>query len=302
MSVTKRFLLVSPVLEARTRLRETLKAIKYDADVEVARTTSEAIAKLNETALLDFAFLSYAGATEPLEQVLHAAEPLGLRKPIFVVVLPNPQVDATHVAELFARGVDGFIAEPYSSGDLDDLFKALSVGFTQDQNVSRNMRLLGFLTSRLQLKLDELADIQATRENVITKLPRSFSPLKEVLAKLYESDPERYEKILISKYEDLPPPKPNRRKIKRKAIEDVVHPGVRVKKLIAQRQIETERITTLLVITEEDLVRLFDGRLSVDEGLATNLARALGETARYWLELQKTFDKARGDQLVASPQ
>jgi addiction module HigA family antidote len=83
--------------------------------------------------------------------------------------------------------------------------------------------------------------------------------------------------------------------VTRKQAEEVVHPGVRIKTLLNQRNIDTERILSLLDISAEELSDLLNGRLGVDEGLAGKLARALGETARYWLEMQERFDKSRGN-------
>ncbi len=297
MAAGKRFLLIHPVLEARTRLREALRSIEYDASVDIVRTTHEAMVRLSHGVEFTTVFLAYNGTTEPLEAFLAEVRALNQTLPFFIVVLPNPQVEATHVAELFARGVDGFIAEPYSSVELEDLFGAIdsTAAAGEGATVSRDMRLLGFLTSRLQLKLDEVADIQATRQSVIEKLPKNFIPLKDTLSKLYESDPAQFEKVLLSRYEEIAPPKASRRKVTRKQAEEVVHPGVRIKTLLNQRNIDTERILSLLDISAEELSDLLNGRLGVDEGLAGKLARALGETARYWLEMQERFDKSRGN-------
>jgi addiction module HigA family antidote len=296
MVTGKRFLLIHPVLEARTRLREALRSIEYDASVDIVRNSFEALSRLSNGGSFATVFLAYSGSMEPLEKFLEDVRALPITRPHFIVVLPNPQVDATHVAELFARGVDGFIAEPYSSAELADLFGAIdsTTAAGESATISRDMRMLGFLTSRLQFKLDEVADIQALRENVIDRLPRSFTPLKETLDKLYENDPATFERILLARYQDIAPPKPSRRKITRKQREETVHPGVKIKKLLELRRIETERIVTLLDITVEELSRLLQGKLEVSEGLANNLARALGETPRYWLDLQESYDKSEG--------
>ena len=253
MAAGKKFLLIHPVLEARTRLREALRSIEYDASVDIVRNATEALLRLENGGEFTTVFLAYSGSTEPLEKFLEGVLSLSITRPHFIVVLPNPQVDATHVAELFARGVDGFIAEPYSSAELADLFGAIdsNVSAGERATISRDMRMLGFLTSRLQLKLDEVADIQALRENVIDRLPRSFTPLKETLDKLYENDPATFERVLLARYHDISPPKPSRKKITRKQKEEITHPGVRIRKLLDLRRIDTERIVSLLDITVE---------------------------------------------------
>lgn len=296
MGAGKRFLLIHPVLEARTRLREALRSIEYDASVDIVRNTFEALSRLGNGGEFTTVFLAYSGSTEPLEKFLQDALALPITRPNYIVVLPNPQVDATHVAELFARGIDGFIAEPYSSAELEDLFGAIdsTAAAGESATISRDMRMLGFLTSRLQLKLDEVADIQALRENVIERLPKSFNPLKETLDKLYENDPATFERILLARYQDVAPPKPTRRKVTRKQKEEITHPGVRIKKLLDLRRIDTERIVTLLDITVDELSMLLNGQLEVNESLANNLARALGETPRYWLEMQESYNRSKG--------
>ncbi len=299
MSTGRLFLLLHPVLEARTRLREALRAFEYDARIDIARTPAEGILRLKESEEFTTVFLSYDGSPEPLEEVLEAGTALGAKRPHFIVVLPNPQVDATHVAELFARGVDGFISEPYSSCELADLFASINstASLGEAATLTRDNRMLGFLTSRIVCKLDEVADIQATRENVIDKLPRAFAPLKETLNKLYERDPQKFEQVLLGRYKDLPPPKASRRKIKRKGAEQVVHPGVKIKKLLEVRKMDSQRILAILDISEEELASLLSGQCEVDESLANGLARALGETPRYWLEMQQLFNSTQGQRV-----
>ena len=291
MDRPKRLLIVTPQLEARTRLRDALRDVVGDAEVEVVATFREAKTKVRGTPTFDVIFIGYSGLLEDVSELVMTCRRVNARPLRFIIVLPNPQVDANHVAALFADGVEGFIAEPFSFEELNDLFKAIHVHRDQDPKSARDMRMLGFLTSQLQFKIDELASIQARSPTPFSRLPKNFAKLRETLNSLHQSDPEAFTQILLSKYENVPVPKTRATPKKRKIAAEPRHPGIVLKELLEQRGIGMERIMILLGISAGELEELMGGQRAVDEKLAHNLARAVGETSRYWSKMQNEYDK-----------
>lgn len=74
-----------------------------------------------------------------------------------------------------------------------------------------------------------------------------------------------------------------------------IHPGEMLKKeWVEELNINKKAFAILLKISERDLQSFLDGKRSCSPQLAATLARTLGTTQEFWMNLQDTYNKRAG--------
>lgn len=75
------------------------------------------------------------------------------------------------------------------------------------------------------------------------------------------------------------------------------HPGYYIKEIIDYEGYSIKEFAYKLNISEEDLIKILDGELSISRELANKLSLALGTSAEYWLNIQDTYSSSVGKYL-----
>lgn len=71
------------------------------------------------------------------------------------------------------------------------------------------------------------------------------------------------------------------------------HPGeLLLEEVIKPHNLTIEKTAELLGVSLSRITDLVEGKISIDEDLANNIARIFGGTATIWINLQLSFDKS----------
>ena len=83
------------------------------------------------------------------------------------------------------------------------------------------------------------------------------------------------------------------RKQHKTRIEEAVHPGDVIKKIMSNRQFSEEKIRGNIKIDPEIFDALLNGQGTIDEFIARELSRVLGNGSSFWMEAQKKYDRLK---------
>ena len=71
------------------------------------------------------------------------------------------------------------------------------------------------------------------------------------------------------------------------------HPGeLLLEEVIKPHNLTIEKTAELLGVSLSRITDLVEGKISIDEDLANNIARIFGGTSTIWINLQLSFDKS----------
>lgn len=71
------------------------------------------------------------------------------------------------------------------------------------------------------------------------------------------------------------------------------HPGeLLLEEVIKPHNLTIEKTAELLGVSLSRITDLVEGKISIDEDLANNIARIFGGTVTIWINLQLSFDKS----------
>lgn len=71
------------------------------------------------------------------------------------------------------------------------------------------------------------------------------------------------------------------------------HPGYYIKELVEESYLTREDYARLMDIAPETLSTLINGDQNLSAGIALKLARMLGTSETYWLNLQQSYDEMK---------
>jgi addiction module HigA family antidote len=298
-----RILLINPNSEGRGRLREALQSVVHKGSYTNSRELKHAFGELgNSEEKYDFAFLSTEFSSEPLLEFLGSVKTLSAkRRPILVLCLkPNDQ-NSSLVANLYANGAHGFVSEPYSP---DGLMRAMEIAEEKSAGPTegKEVRIAEFLLSDAMRWLDKVAErlSEGKRGGGVEgkELRRVAKSLQEASTKI---DPVRYQKLLIEMFGRAETKKKGIEpaKVKKKIVE-APHPGDELRAIMAQRGLSKEKLLATMKVPGATLDALLSEQTSLTEEVARELARALGKTSKYWMNMQAAYDKMKKDKEEAA--
>ena len=73
--------------------------------------------------------------------------------------------------------------------------------------------------------------------------------------------------------------------------ENSFHPGVFLQELLIWKKVEPADLAAEIGIPEEEIVDITEQRRAIDETISEELAEYFGNSARFWMHLQKTYDQ-----------
>lgn len=293
-------LIVDGDVQARVRLKETLRNIVYKTEIQFARTLKEAEAALRYGANYDGVFVaSNHNQADLLDFVLNGHQSQGGRHASYILILKANERESSYVASLYLSGVDGFVCEPYVAAEMSVLLESLLKDTKRKREEEEKKRaVLGFLVLDLAKGIDqrylELASMMKHSQGGYTmKGLRETSTRLQDIAKdcLY-----LYEDVLAAKLQDLPPPKPPQAFKKKKAKKErMKHPGEAVARILFERNIPAGAVSPRLGLSEAEFGDLLNGNFHVTEDLAKKLAHVLGNTVGFWIHLQNMCDARKAE-------
>jgi len=290
------FLVLGPVLRSRTKLREVLRTFVYKSEVRHDRTlvgVSDQLSAVTDGAKIDLLFLAASLGKDAITCFLEESRSRQTRLPPVVVFIDDRKVEkAEAITALYLDGIDGFIAEPYTSEDMLQLIHALvsKGGKVLDAEV-RTKRAAEFLVNDAMAKIEELALQQMQGEEPGGYALRDLQQLSSKLEKAVEQDPTQYGEMLAKVFERAKPASEAllRHKASR-AKKRAIHPAAVIRDVMRSRKISMERLIQSMRTDPAEIERLMKEERSIDEALAKDLSRALGMTWVEWIKIQKEYD------------
>ena len=68
------------------------------------------------------------------------------------------------------------------------------------------------------------------------------------------------------------------------------HPGIFLQELLIWRRIEPAELAARTGIAEDEIVDITQQRRGIDEAISRDLADYFGNSARFWMHLQESYD------------
>ena len=72
--------------------------------------------------------------------------------------------------------------------------------------------------------------------------------------------------------------------------ENAFHPGVFLQELMIWKKIEPAELAAEIGIDEAEIVDITQQRRSIDDALSKELAEYFGNSSRFWMHLQESYD------------
>jgi addiction module HigA family antidote len=290
------FLIASPDLESRTKLREVLRAFVYKGTILQERSLRGLSVKFQAQAKddpINAVFVAASFGRDAIIGLLQEAESIGARLPPIVIFINGKNLeDSTEVASLYLEGVDGFIREPYSSDELLALVNTLNNqtqrAVSQEAKVKRAAE---FLLFDAMAHVDELARQQMQGQEPGGYPLKNLRAVSEVLKRLSEKNLSLYFDLMASAFQKAKPASESEIARKARRVQKkIVHPGALIKEMMRSRNLSKERLLASLRIEPADFDALLNEQRGIDQDIAKELARTLGMTSVEWLRLQREYE------------
>ncbi|NMC63489.1 MAG: hypothetical protein GYA55_10030 [SAR324 cluster bacterium] len=293
-------LIIDSDVQARARLKETLKNIIFKNEIHSVRNlfdAEEELLAMDEG--YDGVFIaSDFEQSSIMSLIKKVKQRQSGRKAFYILILKGAHQESTYVAGLYLSGIDGFVAEPYVAEKLTDFLVTLRAEHRKKVEEEEKKRaVLGFLVNDVINAIDQRVNelyrgVSAESGGYTMKWLRETCGQLQVIS---ESIPDLYEEALIDKFTNVPIPKENTARKSRKRRKDKLqHPGEAIQRMIDERKLSKDVIRAHLGIEATDFEELLGGLKEVDEELAAKLSHVLGGTKGFWIHLQNMC-KARDE-------
>jgi len=192
--------------ERRMRLKSATGSVSYFDKPVLFHTLSEAEPRFQEAPMIDIALISYEYPEYLLSSFIEKSKqaPSGIDA-AFVLVLPAKDQDSETVAKNVITGADGFLFEPYSVDQLDEIVQ-LAARVKKERSEARERAAFGLLLDDLLQMIDRASYLQTVKqdtEQLITKIRAKA----KMLYVLNEERSELYFETLVEKTIEAPLPR-----------------------------------------------------------------------------------------------
>lgn len=294
-----RTLIVDGNTEHRSRLRQALASIVFKGKIEQSRSESDALTAL-EDAKEPFhcIFVSSALHCSSIGSFISKAQGFESGSlSAFIISLAPEHVTSADVAKFYLEGAQGFISEPYSAQEIQEL---VNLALTQKEKERKDLELrtgaVDILAAEAVQIIDDVAQKTAQGKSA-HKEKRDMSRATSRFRETSETLPVwELEKILFRRFLDAEIPKGYQpRRIAKQKSEVVLHPGAIISKIMKDRRLSEERIRANLKMDQAVFDAILEGSGSVDETMAREISRIFGHGYNYWLDAQKKYDQKKAE-------
>lgn len=73
--------------------------------------------------------------------------------------------------------------------------------------------------------------------------------------------------------------------------ENSFHPGIFLQELLVWQKLEPAELAAKTGIPEMEILGITEQRRGIDEAISEDLAEYFGNSARFWMNLQKSYDR-----------
>lgn len=281
---------------SRRRLREVINSALFRPHVSELRSMTELLQRYQTKNFPHFSIVSADVGVDAIQDLVQAGSsvPVAKRPRVLVILAGSADGFSALVSDLYIRGVDGFLSEPYNANDVCSLLALLvHQEQTSRHDPQRDSKALGILFKEIQGHLDKISDCLAEDRSVNGYVARDARMISKSLAQLFEKSPDQYQTAIIESFETIEAPvhKNGLRKRRTDRTKIKSHPGFIARDLIAKRGFTVDRIAELLRLEKAEFELFLRGEQGIAGTLAHDLSRVLGETPSYWQRLQREWEQ-----------
>ncbi len=288
-----RVILAEPDTGRRVRLREALRNVRKIETLD-ARSYLE-IERHLEEGKFDLIAISSSFDLDTIKRLLTNLDnsPAARATPVILALRPEDRA-APFVAEMYARGIVGFICEPYS---VEIIGQILDIAATAKEKPidekTKDKLASSFLLGDARRHLEKVVELRASgkkSEGVAGRdLRDDLSAFRETAAKL---TPDELANVLLTEFSKARPKADDGRntKKKKKRVGPASHPGEELRSLMSSRGISKEQFLSVARIPEKEFDEVLACLRPLTREMATEVARAIGRTGDYWLALQTKYN------------
>jgi len=281
----------------RLRLKQVLSNLNFKCKIEQARSESEGYVRLERSVeAFDCVFISSSVPSDSIgEFVLRARRFPNSKKALFLVCLAREHYKGSDVARFYLDGADGFISEPYSADQVQDLILITHEKKSKENSSHDKMRGAFDILVTNSRNLVSSAAMAISRGQPGQAERKAIRDVIDAARKTAEAIPEEdIEKTLLKQFLDASVRKGYvPRKQQKTKIEEAIHPGDVIKKIMSNRKFSEEKIRGNIKIDPEIFDALLNGQGTIDEFIARELSRVLGNGSSFWMEAQKKYDRLK---------
>ena len=192
--------------ERRMRLKAATGSVSYFEKSYLFNTLSESEPRFQTEPMIDIALLSYEFPEFLLASFIEKVKvaPFGLDT-AFVLVLPAKDQHSEIVAKNVIAGADGFLFEPYSVDQLDEIVR-IAARVKKERSEARDKAAFDFLLEDLLQVVDRLSYLQSVNQDT-ESLFRKAREKAKMLHTLNEDRAAIYYDVLIEKTGEAPLPR-----------------------------------------------------------------------------------------------
>jgi addiction module HigA family antidote len=286
--------IVEPNTRTRTRLKEALRSVVSKLQCSYAVTITEAVERLEESPPYDYLFASSRYSQYELDQLTLAAKKNAGNKTIsLVVILRAAEKGESHVASLLVQGAQGFVCEPFSSGEIFELLKQsrsiASQAYSQEEMAASSAWLiLGAAISLLDSACEQILAGNAAGGRARKELREETRSLKKIVELI---GVEKFTQSCYGRFEDLKTTKAES-KVRVHIGGPAPHPGELLHERLQDKNLAVGKISTITKIPEEVLQAIVDQKHDISDEHARKISLAIGGSAEYWIKLQVAYDRS----------
>lgn len=281
-------LIVDPVMQSRMRLQNSLRGLNVIDEVEQRNSYQLLIPELEQEEIpFDVIFLRSQDDTEEQNEMLNKIlSHEGKRSPLVIYVLGAKHQRSDYVAELYANGAHGFLVEPYSPEDLEEIVLFVKEAAEKgEQDSPEKQRTAGEFAFQGALSLLDTAALNMNTHGgggkALVHLRRTNETLRKLLKDL---EPEQFEEIILRRTERFVEKADySRFEGRGKGQKKAVHRGGLLHEVMEERGLPAGRLAPLLKIEEDELNRILAEEAPISEELAQELSRVIGKSKEFWL-------------------
>lgn len=293
-------LIIDDNTQRRLRLKQVLSNMSFKCKIDQARSEHEAFSMIERAVKpLQCIIVSTSVASESIGTLLSQIKEFkNAKKSIYVVCLGSEYKKGSDVAKIFLEGADGFIFEPFAALEIQEHLLLMYEKKSQQLSAAaKNQQALDILFADARHLINSAAMALSQGKNALSER----KAIREVGAsgrKAIEGlEVAEIEKILLTRFKSETVRKGYvpRKQVKVK-VEEAIHPGLVVQKVIQSQKFSEDKIRTNIKIDPDVFDALLRGEGEIDEFIARELARVLGRGTAFWLDSQKKYDKFKESQ------
>ncbi len=292
-----RIMVLVPDADSRSTLRDALAAVVFKGDVHTLRRFEDARALLNGEEAFDVIFFASSFGIDEVKLFIRevASLPKAPDTAMVLTVDRHTSNKLESVVSSYLDGVDGFISEPYTSEQLQDLLmKILDPARERAiQTATRVIKSVNLLATQAVTLVDEMWRFRMDGGKGSGSALGEMKRISPSLQELQSKHPVEFLTGLSDVFEAVEPPSTESLSTKSKVrTKKAEHPGKFVQTLMEQRGLTRERLLASVRISPEEFDAVLSCQMGLNDAVAREFARVLGKTAREWMSMQRAFDLA----------